>query len=262
MYRISVLFGGTQVTSSSPHVVSMAATVPAMATPQGMMTEVIHFVQEMIRFNLAFHDREVAAEMDRRDQASRSEIEGEIETLNRMSESLHSETDTAFQRLRGEADAFTTDLAKADAIVRARVDNFMNKGNELDAKVNAGFVKIDDAMAICALPARHRRPRGRLFFRGSTLLRRRPRPHTTQILWRLWTRSRRWRVVDRAQLLEALDKQFRQATRVMTHASGKAWEPRIVTGRHRPVRKAGSQEEERNGSRWDCATAAILRSRS
>ena len=65
-----------QVVSS--HVVSMAATVPAMAMPQGMTTEVIDYVTEMIRLNIALHDREAAAEMDRRDRASRNATAGEI----------------------------------------------------------------------------------------------------------------------------------------------------------------------------------------
>ena len=39
-----------------------------------------------------------------------------------------------------------TKLAEADANVRERVDDFMKKGNELDAKVNSGLVKIDNAI--------------------------------------------------------------------------------------------------------------------
>ena len=67
----------------------------------------------------------------------------------------------------------------------------------------------------------------------------------------------------RAQQLEAVDqKQLRQAPRVRTYGSGKAWEPRTVTGWPRSERKVDSQEEDHHGSRWDFATAASLRSQS
>ena len=69
--------------------------------------------------------------------------------------------------------------------------------------------------------------------------------------------------MDRVQQMEEVDqKQLRQAPRVRTRGSGKAWEPCTVTGLPRSERKADSREEDHHGSRWGFATAATLRSRS
>ena len=117
-----------------------------MAVPQGVTAELVEYVQEMIRLNHAAHDGEIAKEMDVRDAATRSAIAGEVAALKAMTEALHTETGAAFQRLKNEADAFTKKIDEADTSARARVEDFRQKGNELDMKVVDGFKKIDAAL--------------------------------------------------------------------------------------------------------------------
>ena len=93
----------------------MAALIPAMSVPQGMTSEIVEYIQEMIRLNHKAHDGEIVVEMDARDAKTKSAIAGEVAALKAMTETLHTETGAAFQRLKTEADAFTKKLEEAAA---------------------------------------------------------------------------------------------------------------------------------------------------
>ena len=106
--------------------------------PQGKTPENTQYIGDMILYGQQEHDKVIAAEMDTRNEATRSAIAGEMATLKAMTESLHSEAGAAFQRVTNEADAFTERMEVAEVDARARVEDFRAKGNELDKKVSDG----------------------------------------------------------------------------------------------------------------------------
>ena len=119
--------------------------------PQGVMPEMSQYIGEMIQYKMEAHDREVlAAEMTRREEVQMNKVKalitGEVGSVKQVTKTLANATALAFKQVTSEASSILERFTEADASLRTRSEEFRVKGNELDAKVNDGFTKIEEAI--------------------------------------------------------------------------------------------------------------------